>query len=90
MLVHTAPEELGSVELDICSNCQFIWFDAEELEKIPRASAKEIEDRAEEFEKPKSTEPQVTPAFPIFPSRSNRRWGRKSLLSDLFEFLVSS
>jgi Zn-finger nucleic acid-binding protein len=90
MLVHTAPEELGSVELDICSNCQFIWFDAEELEKIPRASQKEVEERAKEFEKPKPSQPEVTPSFPIFPAVSRRRWRKKSLLFDLFEFLVSS
>jgi Zn-finger nucleic acid-binding protein len=38
MLVVNAGETLGSVELDVCDICYVIWFDEDELTKIPRAS----------------------------------------------------
>lgn len=41
LVVDTGPE-LGSMELDVCVNCQFLWFDPQELEKIPRATDEEI------------------------------------------------
>lgn len=39
--VSTGPD-LGSVELDVCHACYFIWFDDKELDKVPKASNREI------------------------------------------------
>jgi|GEM_PF-3542927 len=56
MLVVATGPQLGSVELDICHRCFFIWFDNSELEKVPRASEAEIEKRtADSRPKPSST-----------------------------------
>lgn len=35
-------------EIDLCRNCQLIWFDANELDELPHRSAEELErERAE-------------------------------------------
>ena len=47
MLAITTGPQLGSIELDVCHTCFFIWFDNHELEKFPRASEREIENRIE-------------------------------------------
>jgi Zn-finger nucleic acid-binding protein len=47
MLIVTTGPQLGSIELDVCHNCFFVWFDNQELEKIPRATDQEIEKRIE-------------------------------------------
>jgi Zn-finger nucleic acid-binding protein len=47
MLIVTTGPQLGSIELDVCHNCFFVWFDHQELEKIPRATDQEIEKRIE-------------------------------------------
>lgn len=48
MKEHHAGPDLGSIEIDICTTCQFLWFDAQELDHVPRASEKEIENRESE------------------------------------------
>ena len=45
MLVVTMAPQLGSVELDVCQTCFFIWFDHQELDKVPKASDAEIAKR---------------------------------------------
>lgn len=44
LAVDTEPQ-LGSVELDVCDNCFYIWFDDRDLENIPKATEAEIQKR---------------------------------------------
>ena len=39
------PVEGGDVPLDVCIGCQFVWFDPQELEKLPEAPEPPSEER---------------------------------------------
>ena len=59
MLIVTTSQQLGSVELDVCHSCFFIWFDHHELDKVPKASDSEIAKRTAASE-PKIQPPSTT------------------------------
>lgn len=83
MLTVTTSPQLGAIEVDICATCYFIWFDTHEIEKIPRATAAEIEART----------PKSAPGLPPLPKSNSANasfnYDEDELTADLIDLILS-
>jgi Zn-finger nucleic acid-binding protein len=94
MTILPAPNDLVTVELDICTGCHLIWFDADEIQKIPRATGdelarrKQVERAAEEKRHKEKIQPHPgyvpPPTDPLFLGA-----GDDDLVADITEFLTT-
>jgi Zn-finger nucleic acid-binding protein len=82
MLVVSTGPQLGSVELDICQSCFFIWFDHQEFEKVPKVSNAKIAKRSA-ASAPKITPPSATKG----PNNNNDDDTLLDFIGELLDFL---